>query len=164
MRRLMVPVVLLVLLSPIASAAQYGSDCIDAVACRIEGASILVEHTGAWYNCCPEMAWTMQTLGRTLRIEETEIEGLCDCMCCFDYGVSVAGLEAGEWTVVFAWNDSNASPAGPREATFTVIVPEGGAADAAGLETIILQDCYDPTPTGIYDAVPQWGMIKSLFR
>lgn len=164
MKRLVPILAVLALFIPAIAAAGYGDDCVDEVYCRVEGSAVVIEHVGAWYNCCPVMQWTQSVEPNVLRVEETEVEGLCDCMCCFDYGMSVSGLQAGEWTVVFAWIDSNAPQPGPREEIFTVEVPAAEAAADAALATWTMRDCYDPSTAGIADREPNWGMIKAMFR
>jgi len=164
MNRLAILICALALFTPALAMAQYGDDCVDAVVCHVQDAEVVIEHNGAWYNCCPVMEWTMKIDSGTLRIDETEVEGVCDCMCCFDYGISVAGLDPGEWTVVLAWMDYDWPEIIPREEIFNVVIPDDFTKPGTELSTYTLRECYDATTTGIQDAGIPWGMMKSLFR
>lgn len=148
-------VALLVALAP-AAAAQ---ECDERVAFETSPGQIDVLHYQALYNCCSWIEFEVVTVDLEIDIFERErlIEGGCDCLCCFDMTVSVAGLEPGDYTVRI-WK--NSEHAGGIDVLYgTWIVPVVGYS-----EPFIHSDYVPCAGTGAPDDIGTWGMIKALYR
>jgi hypothetical protein len=50
-------------------------------------------------GCCPETAVTVAAEGRTLRVAYSLTNDFCDCFCSLDVLFTLAGLDAGVWTL-----------------------------------------------------------------
>ncbi len=82
-----------------------------------------VAHRNATYDCCPiDIAITLSVDGNTLRLTEEYTDGGCDCICCFDVESTIAGLEPGEYHVIFCWDDWE-SPPGPQCYEEDLVIP-----------------------------------------
>jgi hypothetical protein len=66
---------------------------------RYTAASGLLElaHTRVTLNCCATIETELGVDGETLRMTDVVVtEGLCDCICVFDFGASASGVPAGQ--------------------------------------------------------------------
>jgi hypothetical protein len=62
-----------------------------------------LNHINACFNCCPgEIHAEFGISGASIRIQEAETEGMCDCLCLFDLQHSVRNLHPGEYAVTVA--------------------------------------------------------------
>ena len=86
---------------------------------------LTLHHVNAGLNCCPEGRAEVTVSEGVITVDETIIDGLCDCYCLFDVDMLVVNLPPGEYTVVVReplWStpgetfeftvDLNASPTG----------------------------------------------------
>ena len=58
-----------------------------------------VNHVNAGLNCCPEYTASIALAGDQLTVTETETEGLCDCLCLFDFAFEVTNLPVGVYEI-----------------------------------------------------------------
>ena len=73
-------------------------DCIDY---HYNGEEVLLlTHLNAGFNCCPVIDPEITIANNIIRIEETEVEGLCDCLCLFDLEYEIRNLPAGTYAIV----------------------------------------------------------------
>ncbi len=72
-------------------------DCIDY---NYDGESVLLlTHLNAGFNCCPVLDPVITISKNLIRIEEKEVEGLCDCLCLFDLDYEIRNLKPGEYII-----------------------------------------------------------------
>ena len=72
-------------------------DCIEY---HYDGENILLlKHINAAFNCCPEIAANISIFNDTIRIEEIEISGDCNCVCLYDLEYEIKELMPGEYTI-----------------------------------------------------------------
>ncbi len=159
MRRLLIALPLLALTAA-PSPAPAETACLDDIFITVQGADVLIDHTGAWYNCCPEMRYDVTLVDGTIVVVETEVEGLCDCYCCFDLQTTVTGLAPGEWLLDFTWLDDASGVWETR--SFAPTIPDLGQDLDLGKGDLVRGPCYDPS-TGVPDRVPTWGAVKVIF-
>ena len=122
-------------------------------------------HKAAIYNCCCEPAtFTLAIEEQTLTITETVEELIpCDCDCCFDFDVTVAGLAPGLWTVVYTWFDRETG--GPMERVLTVEVPDVGGGDSPLVALAHSSDCLASSTVPMDDFQDlSWGTLKGRYR
>lgn len=81
------------------SGADVQQDCVEY---DYDGAGTLnLIHYNDIFNCCPESLYIEITLeGDTIRIDEHETEGLCDCICLYDMEYQVTGILPGVYTFI----------------------------------------------------------------
>ncbi len=64
--------------------------------------SLSIWHVNAGFNCCPgDMNIVITIHNDTITIDETQVEGLCECLCLFDVEYGIGGLEPGIYSVIF---------------------------------------------------------------
>ncbi|UCG51377.1 MAG: hypothetical protein JSW58_14490 [Candidatus Latescibacterota bacterium] len=78
-------------------ATPSNQDCIDYV---FNDGVMLLTHINAGFNCCPVIGADITIVGNVITITETEIEGLCDCLCLFDLDYEIRNLPPGEYEIV----------------------------------------------------------------
>ena len=87
--------------TPAASAVDslpLGSSC---VIWDYDGQGLLtLQHYNAGLNCCPVGQAVISVNGGEIEIDETVVDGLCDCICLFDVDLQVFNLPVGEYTIV----------------------------------------------------------------
>ncbi len=72
-------------------------DCVDY---DFDGESTLrLTHLNAGFNCCPVIDPVITIAKNIIRIEENEVEGLCDCSCLFDLDYEIRNLQPGEYII-----------------------------------------------------------------
>ncbi len=92
----------------------------DEIVADVAGNVIHLTHYNAFYNCCPDdIPVTMAVEGNLLRLQETESNVGCRCMCCYTVESEIADLEPGEYTIEYCWKVIG----GPCE-TLMVTVPD----------------------------------------
>ena len=135
---------------------------LDDVYAEVIASTIRVHHDATLYNCCPErFDYAVSQQGNVIRIEETEINPQCACMCCYDLSVDVEDVPPGSYVVEFRWWDTEAGDwlSVPLEVT----VPDVGQAGPLVLGPSAMSDCLTvgiPEP----NASSTWGSIKALYR
>lgn len=70
--------------------------CTDSIFADVSGDTVLLYHTGALYNCCATVEFTVSqqdTLIIVTEAEQFDSAGPCDCNCCFDLSVTISDLE-----------------------------------------------------------------------
>ena len=119
----------------------------DAFELTLAGDTLHVLHANATYNCCPDdITVSLSVQGSLLRLTEEEILTMpCDCMCCYDVSVAVAGLAPGDYTVEYCWQDYETGQQQCYLEDITVPGPGGdldgdGDVDLADFATFAL--CY----------------------
>ncbi len=70
-----------------------------------------VEHVNAGLNCCPEFTATITIAGEQLMITETETQGLCRCLCLYDFAFEVTKLPVGLYEITV--NEEYLEPGDP---------------------------------------------------
>jgi hypothetical protein len=144
----------------VAPVAVWGQDCDEEVIFEVYDGTIEIIHNQSLYNCC---CWIeFDVIQEAFAIDVMEWEELdaggCDCLCCIDMRVKVAGLEPGEYTVTI-WKHS-----------------ESGGVEMLGPWVVTVTGTCPPSLTASYlpcvntwapedDAVPgTWGTIKALYQ
>ncbi len=79
---------------------------------NVDTGLLRVEHVNAGLNCCPVYTSTITIAGDRLMITETETQGLCRCLCLYDFVFEVTNLPVGlyEITVDEEYLDSGDPP------------------------------------------------------
>jgi hypothetical protein len=169
------PLMILVLAGALAAAAPAHGDwswCIDAdeIYVHIEDATIVVYHDLALYNCCPlEFTYDVSLAGDRIDVTEHEIlEEACACLCCYNLSVRIEDVPPGEYTLFFAWDDTES---GPAVVELPVSVPDlgqGASMPVAG--PTLNSGCLESgaVPEEPYAEPPRegsgtWAQIKALF-
>ncbi len=100
---------------------------VDCMVYQYEGGILKLNHINAGFNCCPEqIVVDIQVVGDTILIEESEINGMCFCLCLFDLEMQINYLEPGEYLIrviepYLAENDE------PLEFTIDLVAEPAGA-------------------------------------
>jgi len=84
-------------------AATAASDSVSesCIVWAYDGQSRLaLQHVNAGLNCCPEGQAEITISEGLITVDESVINGLCDCYCLFDVDMVVANLPPGEYTFV----------------------------------------------------------------
>ena len=87
-----------------------GTDSIgtgfDCVTYQYDGNGTLdLTHINAALNCCPEIGEAVITIEEgMIIIDETPIDGVCDCICLFDLDYRIVNLPPGTYLLVFEEN------------------------------------------------------------
>ena len=64
------------------------------------GDSLILKHTNAGFNCCPEgFGIDLTVSGDTLIIAERENSSLCDCNCLYDLHYVLTGISRSVWWI-----------------------------------------------------------------
>ena len=82
------------------TAKEGGYECVQWQY-TVETGALHVTHTNATFNCCPVMRYEVEISGDTIFINEIEIEGLCDCICPFDFEYELYNVPMLSFTVAF---------------------------------------------------------------
>ncbi len=70
-------------------------------------------HHDAEYNCCADdIVVSLTVTGQLVRLDETEVphDPPCPCLCCYEVGATVVGLQPGTYTVEYCWVDCDLGP------------------------------------------------------
>ena len=121
----------------VASPCIAEDTCEDSVFAVVRGDTVVVHHTGAFYNCCAVVEYTFQIDESLIDImeEETLPMGPCDCMCCFDLSVDLTGLNSGTY-LIRVWNFDRSVLYGQ------VWVTVGGLGSDSVIARVFQSDCY----------------------
>ncbi len=78
-----------------------GLDCLEY---EYDGSNVLtIHHINAGFNCCPDdFDAVISMSGNSIIIDETRIEGNCDCNCLFDMTYTIKGVKPGKYTISFS--------------------------------------------------------------
>ncbi len=122
---------------------------------------ILLRHTAAMYNCCPEpISHSVMAIDQTLFVvEHVGADPPCDCNCCLDLEVRIAAPPAGEWQIDFAWWDLESGEW--RHLYDVVTVPAPGHAGPLDDPESWFSDCLEGPVSA--DAL-SWGGIKAVYH
>ena len=146
--------VLILLLMVSYSAAQT---CDEDVLLETYDGTILVSHLQTLYNCCCDVDCEVFQDGFLIDIHEHEhlIAGGCDCLCCSDVEIEIAGLDPGDYTVSIFKHTEHAGVelVGTWSVTVTGSCPP--------LVVTTYRPCGE---TGAADEESTWGVIKALYR
>jgi hypothetical protein len=131
--------------------------CREQVFFDTPDGTIEITHTEALNNCCCTIEPQVLLEDYVLDVHEYEIleGGGCDCLCCFDIEVVVAGLEPGDYTVTIIKHTEYAGIEylGPWIVTVTGECPPSVHSGFV--------PCVD---TAVSDDEISWGVIKALYR
>lgn len=142
------------------SAAASGHECDEEVLFEVYDGTIEVIHNQSLYNCCCWIEFDVAEGDFAIDVVEWEVldAGGCDCLCCFDLRIAVAGLEPGDYTVTI-WKHSEyggVEMLGPWVVT------------VAGTSLPSLTTAYLPCVNTSADEWDEfrltWGTIKELYR
>jgi hypothetical protein len=130
--------------------------CDEEVRLETSDGTIEISHLQTMYNCCCSVDSDVFQDGFWIDVHEYEhlIEGGCDCLCCFDIKVVIAGLEPGDYTLSIVKHSEH----GGVEMVGTWLVTVTGSCPS------LIRTTYVPCgETGMEDE-GTWGMIKALYR
>jgi len=131
--------------------------CDEQVVLETFDGTILISHLETTYNCCCGVDSEVLQDGFTLDVHEYEhlIAGGCDCLCCSDVEIEIAGLDPGDYTVSIIKHTEHAGV----EFVGTWYVTVSGSCPP------LVQTLYRPCgETGAADEETTWGVIKALYR
>ena len=89
---------------------QYPPDMMceeDGFEFKVDDQMLFVKHTDALYNCClDDVVVSLEVEDRLLIFTEEEILTMpCWCVCCYETWSVVKGLESGEYTIEYWWDN-----------------------------------------------------------
>jgi len=141
----------------VAAGAVVAQECDEEVLFEVYDGTIEIIHSQALYNCCCAIDFDVIQEGFAIDVAEwEELEGGgCDCLCCFDMRVAVAGLDPGDYTITI-WKHSEyggTEMLGPWIVTVT------------GTSLPSLTAEYTPcVNTSAGEFRETWGTIKALYQ
>ena len=146
-----VVLVVLFLVSP--ASAQM---CDEEVLFATSDGTIEISHLQTMYNCCCAVDSDVLQDGFWIDVHEYErlIDGGCDCLCCFDIEIVIAGLAPGDYTLSIIKHTEH----GGVELVGTWLVTVTGSCPPSVLTTYV--PCSE---TGMSEETT-WGVIKALYR
>lgn len=161
--RAIVPVLVLLL----AGGAAADHWCLDAdvITAEPREGGIQVKHLAAFYNCCPDpIVYDLTVEGDVLILTETALEETpCDCLCCFDLRIFVAGVAPGDWTLRFRWYDLEAFEWTSRDVAVTV--PPAAADGEPAIGETTNSGCLAQVGIGGPESsYGSWGGLKARYR
>jgi hypothetical protein len=135
----------------------HAQTCDELVCFSTYDGTIEMSHFQALNNCCCSIDTEVILDGYLLDIHEYEIleGGGCDCLCCFDIEVVVAGLDPGDYTVTVVKHTEY----GGTEYLGPWIVTVTGTAAPSVRSAFV--PCVD---TAVPEDGATWGVIKALYR
>jgi hypothetical protein len=165
MRRLVWPILLVgFLVAP--PALAYLPWCHDWLVVEVIDDTVLVEHRGAEYNCCPADITHDVTFGEgRIDVWETEIlaEDICLCNCCYEVTAEIAAVPAGDWVVhlhYLEWDTGEWV-----DLTFPIQIAPGGPGGTAHLADSYDSGCQEPgTPVREPVEETSWGRLKARWH
>lgn len=85
----------------------------------VTGSTVVLHLVDVTANCCPSPGASVSTEGSILRVDFQDVtsDTSCDCMCVFDFDVTLTDVPSGTWTVAL-YDDGEAM------GTVDVTVPE----------------------------------------
>ena len=130
--------------------------CDEEVLLTTSDGTIEISHLQTMYNCCCAVDSEVLQDGFWIDVHEYErlIGGGCDCLCCFDIEIVIAGLDPGDYTLSIIKHTEH----GGVELVGTWLVTVTGSCPPALLTT------YVPCSETGADDETTWGMIKALYR
>jgi hypothetical protein len=140
------------------SAAQ---ECAEEAVFDVFDGTIALTHTEARFNCCARIDVEVSQEGFDIEIVERERfeVGPCYCLCCFDVGAVIGGLDPGEYTVVL-WKAYWVN-----EDIWTYELVGKWVLEVEGQSEPVIESYYIPcVETGAEDFRWSWGTIKELYR
>lgn len=144
-------------LAPPAAGAQ---ECEEEILFEVYDGTIEIIHSQALYNCCCAIDFDVIQDGLTIDVAEwEELEGGgCDCLCCFDMRVAVAGLDPGDYTITI-WKHSEY---GGTEMLGPWIVTVTGTSLPS--LTAAYTPCVNTSAAEGGEFTETWGTIKALYQ
>lgn len=127
--------------------------CTDSIFTEVSTDTVIVHHTGAYYNCCAYIEYTISqedTVIDLIEAEKYDSAGPCDCLCCFDLSVTITDLDPGTY-VMKVWNEDQTVLYG--EASVTI--------EGISIGEIAQSDCIEGTETG--SGKPEEPCTDSVF-
>jgi len=147
------------MLSPAPAWSQ--GECEDLIYAWAMSDTIIVKHTGAYYNCCAVVVIAMET-PEPFVVDFLETEtlpmGPCDCMCCFDLDMWGFGFEPGHYTIR-VWNDSRTVLYGETE-----VDVYKDPLTQVGFGEYIQSGCLNNSSVRDEPKETTWGRIKSMYE
>lgn len=136
-------------------------ECAEEVTFQVYDGTIALYHREARFNCC---AWIDVEVTRegydidVVQREEFEY-GPCYCLCCFDVGVTISGLDPGDYTVDVWKGYWVGGDVWTYELVGTWIITVEGSSEP-GIESFYIP-CVE---TGADEFPSSWGTIKALYH
>ena len=134
--------------------------CEEEVVFQAGEGTIVVSHNQTTYNCCCWIGFEVYQDGFEIDIIEQENldpPGGCWCLCCFDIGVTIGGLDPGDYTVSITKRYDSGEP----EELGPWVVTVDGACDPLLIATYL--PCVGASiQEG--ETKTSWGTIKSMYR
>ena len=78
--------------------------CRDSVFTEVIVDTLIIHHTGAWYNCVPKIDYEILQRGRLISVIEKQTAIYAKCRCCQELSTSLI-LNPGKYQLVFCWED-----------------------------------------------------------
>jgi hypothetical protein len=152
--RLIAPAALVVLSLSVTAFAQT---CDEQVFLDTSNGTIAISHIQALYNCCCTIDTEVIQDDYILDVHEYEAleGGGCDCLCCFNLQLTIAGLTPGDYTVTIIKH----SEYGGTEHLGPWIVTVTGTSEPSVSSAFV--PCVD---TAVQENETTWGVIKALYR
>jgi hypothetical protein len=136
-------------------------ECAEEVVFEVYDGTIALYHGEARFNCCAWIDVEVAQDGYDIDIVERERfeTSPCYCLCCFDVGATIGGLDPGAYTVevwkAFFVNDD----VWVYELVGTWVL------EVAGYSDPFFESYYIPcVETGADEFPTSWGTIKGLYR
>jgi len=155
MRRHTTAAALLVMLLLVSLASAQ--TCDEEVFFTTSDGTIEIHHLQTMYNCCCAVDSEVLQDDFWIDVHEYEqlIAGGCDCLCCFDIAIVIAGLAPGDYTLSIIKHTEH----GGVELVGTWVVTVTGWCAPSLLTTFV--PCSE---TGMAHEETTWGVIKALYR
>jgi hypothetical protein len=150
----------LVILAAIFSTTA-AQECAEEVLFEVYDGTIALHHTETRFNCCAWIDVDITHDGYGIEIVERERFEVnpCYCLCCFDVGAAVGGLEAGEYTVLL-WKAYWVN-----EDIWTYELVGTWVLEVEGQSEPFSESYYIPcVETSAQDLRSSWSTIKELYR
>lgn len=128
--------------------------CTDSISAVIMGDTVIVYHTGAYYNCCSKIEYTIVLHADTIDLIESETGDPCDCLCCFDLSTTITNLVPGTY-LVRVWNEDQSILYGQVEVTIGGNVSPGEVTQSECLDGTIVPPgrAWEPCEDSVFAEV-----------
>jgi hypothetical protein len=162
--RVMTRLIAVLVLSVALFSTAAAQECAEEVMFEVYDGTIAFSHNETQFNCCAWIDVEITLDGYHIEIVERERfeEGPCFCLCCFDVGATIAGLEPGEYTVDVwkaFWVGGD---------VWTYVHVGTWVLEVEGQSNPSLESYYIPCVETGADELPfpdaSWGTIKGLYR
>lgn len=136
----------------------------DEVTAEVEGSTVYLQHLAALLNCCPEpITYEIDVGDATIMVVERS-ESPCDCECCFNLGVTLEGVPAGAWNILYRWFDWEIFDWAER--VLQIEVPDLGQGYVPVLADQQSFGCLETASAPVEPPTESatWGNVKARYR